>query len=248
MFKRTLDTQHITRTENSRITSHNHELQTVRTNKIALSAYDDKRYIEPNGIDTLPFGYETIRDQATVRTLLDSPTVEEMLMSPDWNDVDINLTRPQPLNRTPSFNITADAEWHTPDPGLNRSIIRESDISSAEIVDFDLELETPSPPRNPFILYEALESDREETPPSPVIGRKRNQNVLELDRTPPNVNVIDLFSSADLNQCSSEARTTESRTPRCKQTKPMELNADSPTCSPIVGKKRRAVIIDSDSD
>ena len=45
------------RAENTRIASDRHVLNTVRTNKIALSSFDDKRYILDDGISTLPYGY-----------------------------------------------------------------------------------------------------------------------------------------------------------------------------------------------
>ena len=49
------------RAENTRIISERHILNTVRANKIALSTYDDKRYILSDGISTLPYGhYRTV--------------------------------------------------------------------------------------------------------------------------------------------------------------------------------------------
>ena len=44
------------RPENTRIISEKHVLQTVSTNKICLSAFDNKRQILNEGIKTLPFG------------------------------------------------------------------------------------------------------------------------------------------------------------------------------------------------
>ena len=43
--------------ESTRINSEEHNLNTVRANRIALSAYDDKRYILSDGIFTLPYGH-----------------------------------------------------------------------------------------------------------------------------------------------------------------------------------------------
>ena len=45
------------RAENTRIASDRHVLNTVRTNKIALSSFDNKLYILDDGISTLPYGY-----------------------------------------------------------------------------------------------------------------------------------------------------------------------------------------------
>ena len=51
----------LVRAENTRIISESHILNTVRANKIALSAYDDKRYNLSDGISTLPYGhYRTV--------------------------------------------------------------------------------------------------------------------------------------------------------------------------------------------
>lgn len=46
----------------NKIMSKNHELFTVMQRKVALSAYDDKRYILNNKIDTLAFGHVDIND------------------------------------------------------------------------------------------------------------------------------------------------------------------------------------------
>ena len=52
----------LVRAENTRIISERRILNTVRANKIALSAYDDKRYILSDGISTLPYGhYRTVK-------------------------------------------------------------------------------------------------------------------------------------------------------------------------------------------
>ena len=43
--------------QKTRLISERHNLNTVRANKIALSAYDDKRYILSNAFSTLPYGH-----------------------------------------------------------------------------------------------------------------------------------------------------------------------------------------------
>ena len=42
------------------IKSKKHELHTYESNKISLSAFDDKRYILSDGINTLPYGHKDI--------------------------------------------------------------------------------------------------------------------------------------------------------------------------------------------
>lgn len=44
------------------ISSHKHQLYTVTTNKVALSPFDDKRYICSDGISTLPWGHYSIME------------------------------------------------------------------------------------------------------------------------------------------------------------------------------------------
>ena len=57
----TLASGNLVRAKNTRIISERHILNTVRANKIALSAYDDKRYIPSDGTSTLPYGhYRTV--------------------------------------------------------------------------------------------------------------------------------------------------------------------------------------------
>ena len=63
-FLNTLSTGNHLRSDNTRIVSDHHRLQTVTTNKICLSAFDNKRYILPDGIKTLPFGHYGIIDYA----------------------------------------------------------------------------------------------------------------------------------------------------------------------------------------
>ena len=40
--------------------SKNHEIFTNESNKISLCDFDDKRYILPDGIHTLPYGHKDI--------------------------------------------------------------------------------------------------------------------------------------------------------------------------------------------
>ena len=50
------------RSSNTRIHSINHNIDTIVINKVSLGAYDNKRFIINNGVDTLPFGHYSLRD------------------------------------------------------------------------------------------------------------------------------------------------------------------------------------------
>ena len=63
MFKKIIETGDLVRVENIKFNTDKHQLQTVRVNKIALSAYDDKRYISSDRKTTLPFGHYSLRDE-----------------------------------------------------------------------------------------------------------------------------------------------------------------------------------------
>ncbi|VDI38859.1 Hypothetical predicted protein [Mytilus galloprovincialis] len=54
-----LDQKNVRRKQNL-IQSRKHHLQMVTVNKVALSAFDDKRYVMANGVDTLAFGHYRI--------------------------------------------------------------------------------------------------------------------------------------------------------------------------------------------
>lgn len=47
------------------IRSRLHNVQTIKQNKIALSPYDDKRHVEENGVDTLPWGHYKLERRYT---------------------------------------------------------------------------------------------------------------------------------------------------------------------------------------
>ena len=54
-FLESLNTGNVFRSENTRITSDHHILQTVSSSKICLSAFENKRFMKADGIHTLPF-------------------------------------------------------------------------------------------------------------------------------------------------------------------------------------------------
>ena len=56
-FKHVLESAEILRKKMTRIASTKHEISLMTLNKIALTAYDDKRYYMENGIDSLAYGH-----------------------------------------------------------------------------------------------------------------------------------------------------------------------------------------------
>jgi hypothetical protein len=59
-YKSVLTTNNCLNTKMHRIQSKDQILETVELNKLIFTPMDDKRYIENNGIDTLPFGHYLI--------------------------------------------------------------------------------------------------------------------------------------------------------------------------------------------
>ena len=65
-----------------RINSCNHNLQTIITNKISLSAVDNKRYIHADRVTTSPFGHEFLREDMFIR---------EIGRTMDWGEYDVDV-------------------------------------------------------------------------------------------------------------------------------------------------------------
>ena len=59
-FKDTLSNKKVIRHNLKGIKSFNHRMYTYESNKISLSAFDDKRYILDDGIHTLAYGHKDI--------------------------------------------------------------------------------------------------------------------------------------------------------------------------------------------
>ena len=59
-FKDTHSNKKVIRHDMREIKSKNHNITTYEKNKISLSAFDDKRYILDDGINTLPYGHKDI--------------------------------------------------------------------------------------------------------------------------------------------------------------------------------------------
>ena len=105
LFKKTLETGELVRLENVKIASTKHQLETVCVNKIDLSAYDDKRYINADRKTTLPFGHFSLRDEYISKKICDEPDrgIE--------SDEDIYVKLPEGGEAS---------GWGSPDPGFNQ--------------------------------------------------------------------------------------------------------------------------------
>ena len=120
---------------------------------MSLNAFDDKRYIFDNGIDTLPFGHINIVHDRFFDE--DDNFDNESLSS--WSSGKLHEIEKQREIETTVETNTDNAE--IPDRGfVITAAITESDIDSDEIID-DNETEEERSVYNPFIDYEAIESD-----------------------------------------------------------------------------------------
>ena len=151
MFKKTLETVDLVRVENIKINNEKHQLQTVCVNKIALSAYDDKRYISSDRKTTLPFGHFSLRDEYITKT---------MCVETDW---DTELNEPYNVFELPEGGEAS--AWETPDPGFhqpsysNEELNDVADLSNLSDQSDDSNHEIS----NPFILNEVEESPDKST-------------------------------------------------------------------------------------
>ena len=146
MFKKTLETGDLVRVENIKFNTDKHQLQTVYVNKIALSAYDDKRYISSNRKTTLPFGHYSLRDEYITK---------KMCVETDW-DTEYH----EPYNVFELPEVGEALGWETPDPGFYRPSYSNEDLN--DVVDLpnlsDHSDDSNQEISNPFILNEADES------------------------------------------------------------------------------------------
>ena len=179
-FLETLNTGNVFRSENTRITLNHHILQTVSSNKICLSAFDNKRFIKADGIHTLPFGHYEALDCGIDDIDWDNANIEW-----DHNSFDSNLCLSSDQEWDNDFVVSqtsstaaqssAPSSWQPPDPGFAAALaVTESDIESDDLIDFDASSDESSSASNPFINFEAEEassSDFEE-PPQKILKRR----------------------------------------------------------------------------
>ena len=118
-----------------------------------LNAFDDKRYILDHGIDTLPFGHiNFVQDRFFDKG---DKFDNDSLIS--WSSGELCKIENQREIETTVETNTDNAV--IPDPAFVRTAtITESEFDSNEIAD-ENEIEEERPVYNPFIDYEAIESD-----------------------------------------------------------------------------------------
>ena len=146
VYKRVLLSGYHMRSNNIRIGSSKHLLQTIRNSIISLSAFDHKRFIENDGIHCLPFGHFQIRDWQLHRVILedddwgDEEREEAPHTSPTWCTLIRNFTASLSSNVPSLWNYDADRErsnhavetqisheiFTPPDPGLHQRDYSES--------------------------------------------------------------------------------------------------------------------------
>ena len=151
MFKKTLESGDLVRVENINFNTDKQQLQTVCVNKIALNAYDDKRYISSDRKTTLPLGHFSLRDEYITK---------KMCIGTDW-DTELN----EPYNVFEIAGVGEASGWETPDPGfhqpsyLNEELNVVADLSSLSDQSHDSNHEIS----NPFFVSEAEESPDKST-------------------------------------------------------------------------------------
>ena len=154
----------------TRITSENHQIIVTMTNKIALSCFDDKRYIFEPGIDTLPHGHFWLNQEreSSKHANGDCETSFYQFCESDGGESSTEsasdcseLTLVGQQNNSDERAAAATDTFDVPDPGfLPRDLHADSDESN--IVDWDAlsttdDAEESDSRRNPFIDDEAIE-------------------------------------------------------------------------------------------
>ena len=166
-FQKVLEQQSTERAPNYRIASEKHEIFTVGTIKVCLSAYDDKRFIFDDGITSLPFGHYKIVNDVFMREILDNwevnmdnTNISEGAETTLGNDDE----RPEILSLNSSMlGDRSDNSFKETDWGFLQRTYNESEL---EVNSCEVSEEPRTPSHNEFILFEAEESD-EETPVAP---------------------------------------------------------------------------------
>lgn len=236
MYKSCLHDGISVRLPNTRIQSRNHALETVTTNKVSLSAFDDKRWIAANRIETLPYGHYSLKplDDSFFDKIVD----DSWESCDDWGDElewDDNWERSVSPNKSfvfsssePSageFDQTQDKYIPTSDVSFNEFVQNEETVLERELVVLSSSLEFGglSPIFSPdpgFYQREYSESELED--------------VVDLRNLPSD----DSGSDPEVNPfLDLEARES-----------PVRSRQSSSEPSPVIQRKRRRVYNPIDSD
>ena len=149
VFYRILTKDALLRTLNYTISFERHKIFILQTSNIWLSCFDDKRYILPNGVDTLPYGHRALHEDEMFR---------EVSEDIEWGN---EALQEKGMRRV--FNLTKQVSQHLSfyPPTL---VFFQNPITDDEIHDVinleeltDIEIDLPSVERNLFIDMEATE-------------------------------------------------------------------------------------------
>ena len=184
-FKNVLSTRENKQASNYQIKSDNHQLFAVKSNRICLSAYDDKRFIFKNGIESLPYGHHSVVDDVFFRQILDN-----------WDDIMDQVIRCSSGSETIGYseNKTAQNLESNHSNGIQQGLLNanfqpvdwgflqreyterelESNASAYGLSDKSLE-----PNSNEFIITEAEEFRTESPNLIQTSKRKRKRVVIE---------------------------------------------------------------------
>ena len=91
-FKTIRQTGESFKTLNTRIGSTRHQLQTIKTSKLSLSSFGDKRSVLEDGMSSLPHGHYMISDVHVEQDILMNQNGyenEKMPTSPTWDELNV---------------------------------------------------------------------------------------------------------------------------------------------------------------
>ena len=154
-------------------------LETVTSNKICLSAFNNKRSILPCGTKALPFGQNETIDCSVDEIYWvsdgfqwDNDSYSKLLLSSSpecYNDFAVS-----PSSSTAAVLLpdSPNSSWETPDLALvGTEQINQSDIGTDKMAAIDASSSESSSTDNPFINLEAEEASSSEEEPACNIRR-----------------------------------------------------------------------------
>ena len=117
-----------------RINSCNHNLKTIITNKISLSAFDNKRYLHADRVTTSPFGHKRFREDMFIR---------EIGRTMDWGEYDVDVVPTPADNGREDLAEAIEVQrgnyvelFTPPDMGFNQPTYTDQELEQ-DLVDLD---------------------------------------------------------------------------------------------------------------